>query len=291
MSKNIGFSKISKIFKLNDEEFLSQVYRMNNFTHRGNKRKFKYRTTNEYIPNLINFINFKSWQTALFVSGSAMQIFEIMSKNNMTGFILAFDYSPKQIAYNYLFKSAIDNLSYKQFKTYFISNNQNIENKRLRKKIISGVPRVYRQYLIKMHAFTKRARMLNRYNGITWINSAQAYNRLKININKIKFFQFEISYLNKKLSTLFTSRIFDVVYISNVFDWLCWHNKEFSDVQTLLSIYKDITEVVKKGGYITITTLSTRYSATPRLLEQLNSEDNKLTKIYKYNWLNSKIYV
>lgn len=281
-----------QILKMDDSEFVDRAFKANNFTLKGGQRRFKYRTTNERVDQLINYLSVKEGQVLLSISSSGMQLFEILANKNTPKLILAFDYSLKQVAYNYLLKNAIHQLSFKEFRLYFgIDQGRCVDRKNIRASLVKQIPRQLKEYLPRKHMFGKRALLLNKYNGLQWIHNQHDFISAKKNLNRIKFFKFEMSHRNTKLFKIFKKPFFDIVYLSNVLDWICWHNADVVDIRPLEYIYKDIASVVRKGGHIVITNLLTRKSFVPEFAKSLKIGEKQEISIYKYRWLNYKIYV
>lgn len=290
MQKDLGSA--DQILKMDDSEFITRAIKINNFTLKGKQRRFKYRTTNEKTDQLIDYLTIKEGQVLLAISSSGMQLFEILANKATPKLILGFDYSLKQVAYNYLLKNAINQLSFKDFRIYFgIDRGRCINRKKIKADLIRKVPRQFKEHLPREHAFGKRDLVLNKYNTLKWIHNSHDFILVKKNLSKIKFFKFEISHRNTNLHKIFKRKMFDRVYLSNVLDWICWHNTDVVDIKPLKYIYKDIISVVRKGGYIVITNLSTRESFVPEFTKILKIREKKMISIHKYKWLNYKIYV
>jgi hypothetical protein len=282
--------KISDILTMDDNEFIKNVSARNNFSFRGKKRRFKYRTTNELVDELIHYLDVRKKQNILSVAGSGIQLFEMLTKpNKMPRIIIAFDYSPKQIAYNYLLKAGIKNLDFKTFRAYFGISKGKINNIKIRKNIIGMVPERYRMHLPLRHKFNKRDLLLNSFNNASFFTEERKFSTLKKNIERIKFFEYEVHYKNLCLSSIFTPNSFDRVYLSNILDWLCWHNKEILGYKPLMAIYGDIKKIVRKNGFIFLSNLLTRESRVPDFLLKMKVIQRKKYRIYKYLWQNCKV--
>jgi SAM-dependent methyltransferase len=286
-------NSVEDIIKMSDNNFIDWLSNKNSFNLNGNSRRFKYRTSNENIASLIDVINIKNDQVVLSVSGSGVQVFEMISdSNNMPRMILSFDYSPKQVAYNYLLKSAVSLMSFEEFQTYFgINSNANINLKVIRSKILKLIPYQFRSYLLKNHNFGKRDISINEYNHLKWIFERDKYNTIKENIDRVKFFKFEVSHHNANLFNIFGKSFFDVVYLSNVLDWVSWHNKDISDEKPIEKIFNDIKSILKKDGYVVLSHLTTRESFVEDFIAKINVKPYNNDNIYKYKWLTYKIHV
>lgn len=281
---------INEILDLNDEEFIDNVYKRNNFTFRGRNRRFKYRTTNELIDKLSNYLDVRKDLNILSISGSGIQLFETLSESSkIPNIILAFDYSPKQVAYNYLLKVAIKTLSFEDFKAYFGLSEPKIDRILIRKKLINMIPRQFRTFLPVKHEFNKRDLLLNSVNNATFLKTKSKFGIIKENIERIKFFEYEIHHKNLRFSKIFEKGSFDRVYLSNVPDWLCWHNKDIINCKPLLGIYRDIKNIIKDEGFIVLSNLLSRASHVPAFLSKVNIIHQQKNQIYKYSWLNCKI--
>jgi len=288
----INFSDINSIIRSSDSEFIDHIAKLNSFSLNRRKRRFKYRTTNENVDKLAKHLSLRNDQAMLSISGSGVQLFEFLSRKSCPRLIVAFDYSPKQIAYNFLLKNGIENFSFSQFRDYFGVSGKRLEDCKLtRVNLIKSVPREVRRNLPRNHCFGKKDIFLNRQNKITWIRDRKRYENLKRNINKIKFFSFEISHHNTNLYSIFKKPTFDVVYLSNVLDWICWHNSDVDKITPLVYICNDIAKILRKGGYIIISNLAIRSSLVPKTMENLRAIKLDEEKVYKYRWINYKMYV
>lgn len=291
MQKNIYKPlTIGEISRESDEGFVSSVYNRINFTFRGRTRRFKYRTTNELVDDLVNYLDVHKDQNILSISGSGIQLFEILTASGkMPNIILAFDYSPKQVAYNYLLKAGIKALSFDEFRSYFGLARPTASKILIRKALINMVPEQFRKYLPKRHEFNKRDLLLNSFNKATFLKVRRKFDILKENIERIKFFEYEIHHKNLSFSELFEKNSFDIVYLSNVPDWLCWHNEDIINSEPLIDIFDDIKNIVKKDGYIVLSNLLSRKSHVPDFVAKMRILHHKKNQIYKYSWSNYKI--
>jgi len=282
--------KIVDILKMNDEEFINDINERSSFIFKGQKRRFKYRTTNECSKKLLNFLSIKRGDSVLAVSSSGVNLFEMLSdEKKIPKIVLGFDYSLKQVAYNLLLKSAIRLLTFKEFNNYFYLNNKNKNN--IRKKIFIQMPKSLKLVLINQHEFRKRDLFFNSYNNIKWLKEEKKFNCVKKNIEKIKFFHYEISHLNINLSHLFEKKSFNIIYLSNILDWLCWHNKDIKNYLPILNICRDANKILKRGGNISGVNLVNRGSYVVDLLNRVKVLEKENYRIFKYNWLNYKINV
>lgn len=271
--------------QMNDSDFLTAVHNRNHFTLKGEKRRFKYRTTNENVVKFLDHMNVKNHDVVLSVSSSGVKLFEILSQDKkIPKAIIAFDYSPKQVAYNYLLKTAIRMLSYKEFTYYFGLKKNKIERVIIRKRLMCNIPFQVKNYLPRRHNFTKRDILLNKYNQVSWFKNDKKYNILKGRLNKIKFCEYEVSHHNLALSSIFQPHTFDIVYLSNILDWLCWHNWDVKNTLPLKRVYNDIHKIVKKGGKIVLCNLKSRESCVPNFLDDLQIKQDTTHQTYKYLW-------
>ena len=294
MAQNLKNKPLStdEIMRMNDSDFLIAIYKRNHFTLKGRKRRFKYRTTNENVRKFLAHINVKKNDIILSVSSSGVKLFEILSQNKkIPKIIIAFDYSPKQVAYNYLLKSAIQMLSYNEFIQYFWlrEGDDKIKQSIIRKQVLRNMPSQVKNYLPGRHHFIKRDILLNNYNQVSWFTNEKKYNILRKQIDRIKFCEYEMSHYNLSLSNIFKPNTFDVVYLSNIFDWLCWHNDDIKNTRPLKQVYNDICKIAKKGGKIVLCNLQNRKSHVPNFLNSLQIKKNTVHKTYKYLWRNSTI--
>lgn len=284
---------IDRIRSLSDEEFEREVLKRCDFDLHGNKRRFKYRTTNESIPLLLNIFEPAPDAAILSIAGSSVQLFEMLGRKRFVPkIILSFDYSAKQVGYAYLIKSSIKNLSYDDFRDYMGITKNAISRSRLikiKRELQGDIPKYFKGFVPRKHAFNKRDIKLNSLNGITWIHNKVRFYEVKRNIDRIKFFQYEIHHENLSLGNIFSRQSFDQVYLSNALDWLCWHNKDIINKDPLLDIYMDVEKIIKKKGSLCLSTLLDRKSYIPDLLKQVNVVRKDLVEMYKYHWLNVKI--
>lgn len=291
MNRCLPAIALEKACRLSDSDFILEVAARNNYRSKGQERRFKYRTTNEDVGELKWIFGSCKGKTLLAVSSSGVFALELLAAEDPPALILSFDYSPRQVAYNYLLKSAVRLFSYQDFRRYFFTNTAGSGNKAIRRQLVQSVPKRYVKYLQRQHAFCRRDHKLNEENSITWWNSRARYANVKRNIERIKFFEFEISHKNTRFSELFPKRSFDIIYLSNTLDWLCWHNSDIEDTLPLSMILSDIRCIVKEGGVIVLTSLLDRDSHVPALLKQMQSPEQSITRFHHYTWLNSKIHV
>ncbi|MDD5710903.1 MAG: DUF3419 family protein [Candidatus Colwellbacteria bacterium] len=276
---------IDEIMRMSDSDFLAAVYSRNHFTLKGRKRRFKYRTTNENVTRFLNHMNVKQNDIILSVSSSGVKLFEMLSREKQTPkAIIAFDYSPKQVAYNYLLKAAIRVLPYGEFARYFGLKDNGIERAAVRTRLMLNIPPQMKNYLPRRHHFTKRDALLNEHNRISWFKNERKYNILKNRLDRIKFCEYEISHHNLALASIFKPRTFNVVYLSNVFDWLCWHNRDVKNTLPLEAICDDIYKIMKKNGKVVLCSLKTRKSLSPNFFNNLRVEQDITYRTYKYLW-------
>lgn len=231
-----------------------------------------------------------SGDAVLSVSSSGVKLFELLAQDKkIPKVIIAFDYSPKQVAYNYLLKSAIATLSYKEFTRYFRLRVGDADQSENRKNLISKIPPQVKKYLPRRHHFTKRDMLLNECNEISWFKNEKKYYILRKRVGRIKFCEYEVSHHNATLSRIFRPHSFNVVYLSNILDWLCWHNRDIQNIFPLESIYNDIRKILKKGGKIVLCNLKNRESFVPDFLNKLHIKQDITHQTYKYLWRNVTI--
>ncbi|MDD4476610.1 MAG: hypothetical protein PHY40_00430 [Patescibacteria group bacterium] len=275
-----------------DEDFINLTHQCFGFSNKGLKRRFKYRMTNRNIRRLKDFIGDMHNKRILATSGSGIPLFSLLNESNgIPKFILGFDYSPKQVAYNYLVKNSIINLEYEEFLIFFGYNKNGIRTewvKLMRRKIITKIPNILRPFVPRNHELTKRDLILKNNSECSFFSDKENYKKVKKNIQLIKFFIFNLNpFCKESLSDIFKKESFNFIYLSNVLDWICWHNSvQHKDIKRL---FHDLKKVSEKGSSVIVDHLTQRRT----LLSEILTKTDKLKKedysLYIYNWAMYKI--
>lgn len=278
---NKAFSK-----SLSDEEFVNLSFHLFPITQQGLKRRFKYRMTNRDIGKLNNICGDLRGKKVLAASGSSIPLFSFLSQEKSPDVIYGFDYSPKQIAYNYLIKYAIRDLSLEDFKDFFgyeVTGARSRKNRKVRRRLIGYIPSSLRKYITYNHELTKRDIKLKACSNCSFFSSEAEYYNIKKNINKIKFFVFNLNTsFEQKLNMLFPDKYFDYAYLSNVLDWICWHNETGkSDIDNILIMLKNI---VKDDAIVTVDHLAKRETLLSDYLESSKVTKKSDYNMYTYYW-------
>lgn len=281
---------VDEVMQMSDSDFLVAVHNRNNFVLKGGKRCFKYRTTNENVAKFLEHMSVRKNDVVLSVAGSGVSLFEMLScDKKVPKAIIAFDYSPKQVAYNYLLKTAIRILSYREFICYFGIKGREADRSVIRKQLMRDMPPQIKSSLPRRHHFTKRDLLLNMHNQVSWFMDEKKYNAVRSRLDRIKFCEYEISHKNLSLAKIFCPHSFDVIYLSNVLDWICWHNQDIQDIRPLREIYDDICKIAKKRGKIVLCNLKSRESLVPNFLNGIRITHDVTYQTYKYLWRNITI--
>ncbi|MFH1233859.1 MAG: hypothetical protein V1649_04410 [Patescibacteria group bacterium] len=275
-----------------DEDFANLTYQCFGFSNKGLKRRFKYRMTNRNIRKLKNFVGNIHNKKILATSGSGIPIFSLLDENNgIPKFIFGFDYSPKQVAYNYLVKNAIINLDYEEFLIFFGYNKKDRRTrwvKLMRKKIITKIPSILHPFVPYDHELTKRDFILKKNSECSFLHNKEYYKKVKKNIQLVKFFVFNLSpFCKESLSDIFNKDFFNFIYLSNVLDWICWHNSvQREDIKRLFHNFKKVS---KKNSYIIVDHLTQRITLLSAILAETNNLKKDDYNLYIYDWAMYKI--
>jgi len=275
-----------------DEDFVNLTYQCFRFSNKGLKRRFKYRMTNRNIRKLKNFIGNIHNKKILAISGSGIPLFSLLDESNgIPKFIFGFDYSPKQVAYNYLVKNAVINLDYEEFLIFFGYNKKDRRTKwvkLMRKKIIKKIPSILHPFIPYNHELTKRDFILKKNSECSFFQNKEDYKKVKKNIQLIKFFVFNLSPFCKEfLSDIFNKDFFNFIYLSNVLDWICWHNSvQRKDIKHL---FHDFKEVSQKDSSVIIDHLTQKITLLSAVLAETNNLKKEDYNLYIYNWTMYKI--
>lgn len=275
-----------------DEDFVNFTHQCFGFSNKGLKRRFKYRMTNRNIRRLKDFIGNIHNKRILATSGSGIPLFSLLNKSNgIPKFILGFDYSPKQVAYNYFVKNAIINLKYDEFLIFF-GYNKNSRRigwvKLMRKKIITKIPSILRPFVPRNHELTKRDLILKNNSECSFFSDKEDYKKVKKNIQLIKFFIFNLNpFCKESLSDIFKKESFNFIYLSNVLDWICWHNSvQYKDIKRLFHNFKEVSE---KGSSVIVDHLTQRRTLLSEILTETDKFKKEDYSLYIYNWAMYKI--
>lgn len=279
--------KVDDILAYSDEYFVNLAYKYFGFSDKGLKRRFKYRMTNRNIIEFKNFIGNIEGKRILAASGSAIPLFSLLDESNgVPKFIVGFDYSPKQVAYNYLVKNAIINLDHKGFLTFFGYNQKGKRTKMvklMRKKIIKDIPSILHPFVPADHELTRRDFILKRNAYCSFFDNKEDYNKIKKNIHLIKFFVFYLDPLCKKsLLCIFNKDFFNFIYLSNILDWVCWHNSVQD--KNIKSIFSMLSKISSKNSIITIDHLTQRVTLLSAFLKKVSYVKKISYNLYIYHW-------
>lgn len=279
-------------FKYSDEDFVNIAYQNFGFSDNGLKRRFKYRMTNRNIRKLKDFIGNIHNKKILATSGSGIPLFSLLDESNgIPKFILGFDYSPKQVAYNYFVKNAIISLEYEEFLIFFGYNKKEGRTKwakSMRKKIITKIPSILHPFIPYDHELTKRDFILKKNSECSFFQNKEDYKKVKKNIQLIKFFVFNLNpFCKESLSNIFKQDFFNFIYLSNVLDWICWHN--LVQREDIKQLFRDFKKVSEKSSPIIIDHLAQRITLLSAILAETNNLKKEDYSLYIYNWTMYKI--
>ena len=278
--------------KYSDDDFVNLTYQSFGFSNEGLKRRFKYRMTNRNVKKLKDFVGNIHHKKILAVSGSGIPLFSLLDESNgIPRFIFGFDYSPKQVAYNYLVKNAIINLDYEEFLIFFGYNKKDRRTrwvKLTRRKIITKIPNILRPFIPYDHELTKRDFILKKNSECSFFQNKKNYKKVKKNIQLIKFFVFNLNpFCKEPLSDIFNKNFFNFIYLSNVLDWICWHNSvQHKDIKHLFNDFKKISE---KDSSVIIDHLIQRITLLSAILAKTNNLRKLSYNLYIYKWAMYKI--
>lgn len=282
---------IAPFKNISDQEFTSLALEKFPPTQQGLARKFKYRMTNRDIEKLHQFCGNFDGKTILAASGSSIPLLSFLSVSNPPRMIFGFDYSPKQIAYNFFLKYAIQELSFLDFRDFLGltgKHSRSSQNKAIRRRILKKIPRQLRKYLTYNHELTRRDMKLSGYSHCRFLFEESRFNCVKRNIGRIKFFVFNLNTsFGQELNMLFPDHYFEMVYFSNVLDWICWHNT-VSDVD-IDSIMNMVRKVLEKDSRLIIDHLAKRKTLLPDYLKHKRVVEKSDYEMYTYYWEMYKI--
>lgn len=251
--------------------------------------------TNRDIEKLNTFCGDLSGKRVLAASGSSIPLlsFLMRKKEESPALIYGFDYSPKQVAYNYFLKSAIKYLNFKEFLDcfgYLGKKTRNNENKLRRRFLISHVPSQLRKYVPRNHELTLRDLKLKTRANCDFFHDKNSYNLVRSNIHKVKYFVFNLNPdFGQNLNQLFPKNYINSIYLSNVLDWICWHNDAgFPD---LASIFKMIQQISPSKTTVIIDHLAHRTTLLPSFLTTQDIIQETNYHMYTYYWSVYKLRV
>jgi hypothetical protein len=248
--------------------------------------------TNRNIRKLKDFIGNIHNKRILATSGSGIPLFSLLDESNgIPKFILGFDYSPKQVAYNYLIKNAIINLEYEEFLIFFGYNKNGRRTwwaKLMRRKIITKIPSILRPFVPHNHELTKRDLILKNNSECSFFSNKEDYKKVKKNIQLIKFFVFNLNpFCKESFSDIFKKESFNFIYLSNVLDWICWHNSvQRKDIKR---IFHDFKKVSEKESSVIVDHLTQRRTLLSEILIEIDKLKKEDYNLYIYNWAMYKI--
>lgn len=270
-----------------DQEFIDFSLSKIPMTTQGLERNMKYRMDNIDFKEFHLFAGNLSDKKVLSNACASFLLFDLYSKGNGPEEIYAFDYNPKQTAYNYLVKLGFENLSFDEFVDFLgletKSKVRSRENKRIRKELVSLMPKQLRQFLPRNHELTKRDLVL--YDATNAKLTRKKFENIKPNAYKVRFFVYNLNPLiGQKFSDIFPEDYFDFIYTSNVLDWICWHNN--MDYVNIEKIFANLTSVLKIGGDIVVDHLVSRETILPNYIERKKDHivEQRDYNAYKYWW-------
>lgn len=262
-------------------------------TFQGLSRPFKYRMTNRDIGELLTFCGELEGRSVLAVTGSSLPLMSFLSLPGAPRKLHGFDYSPKQVAYNYLVKAAIKAMSLAEFRDFFGYDRRQPrtdECKATRRALLTEVPEPLRRYVPRQHELTCRDIRLKDCANCLFISDEQSYSRVKANIDRAHFFVFDLNGgLWYDLASMFSDGYFQFVYLSNVLDWICWHRSvSSSDIEGVLAM---IGRVTVPGSPCVIDHLAERPTILSRYLQESGAVQTGSYRMYKYIWHMYKLLI
>lgn len=291
----ISINNQLKISELSDQDFFQLALEKFKISEQGKRRRFKYRISNIDITRFHETCGNLKSKKILSVSGSAMQLFNLLSdEKQMPEYIYGFDYSPKQVAYNYLLKYAIKYLSFAEFCDFFGICRKNIKrtrkNRERRLMLIKKIPPDLREYLSYNHEITKRDLLLKSVIDIPFLEERNRYEVVRKNVDRTKFFIYNLNTsLSVKLEVLFPSAFFNFIYLSNALDWIYWHNQEGT-----FSVNEIIDNIAKVSHFQSVLLIDHLASRKTKLVDYLKKREiiGKVDyRAYKYCWRMYKLLI
>ena len=158
----------------------------------------------------------------------------------------------------------------------------------MRKKIIKKIPIILHPFIPYNHELTKRDFILKRNSKCSFLHNKEEYKKIKKNIQRIKFFVFYLNpFCEKSLPDIFNKDFFNFIYLSNVLDWICWHNPvQHKDIK---HIFCDFKKVSIKDSSVIIDHLAQRKTLLPAFLDKADNLKRTDYDLYIYNWEMYKI--
>ena len=129
---------------------------------------------------------------------------------------------------------------------------------------------------------------MKRNSECSFFNNKKNYKKIKKNIQLIKFFVFYLNpFCKKSLSDIFNKDFFSFIYLSNVLDWICWHNTvQHEDIKR---IFYEFKKVSVKNSSVIVDHLAQRKTSLPEFLNKTNNLKKASYDLYIYNWEMYKI--
>ena len=179
--------------------------------------------------------------------------------------------------------------TYKELARYvfYTATSEEFDEKAVdEKKNFIGESKEYKVYLfykpdieyLKNTALTlDKAKALGKYT-----------NKKRLVFALIKFFVFYLNpFYKKSISNVFGKDFFDFIYLSNILDWICWHNSvQHKDIK---HIFREFKKVSVKNSPVIIDHLSQRKTLLPVFLNKTNNFKKASYDLYVYNWEMYKI--
>lgn len=278
--------KREDITDIGDETFVKTALAVFGITNEGIARRFKYRVPNINIKIFRDFFGSIRRKGILAVSGSAINLFTLFN-NKKTGYpkyIVGFDMSPKQVAYNYFLKSALINLSHDEFLNLFGYHKKILNDKKLfilNRIVLEGVPKVLRSFMPRRYYLTVRDHKL--FGNVQFSFPKQIYSNIQKNVGSAKFMIYNLlPNLRHSPSGLFSSGSFDIFYLSNALDWLCWHHGLTRS--GLKRILKTLKAVSAKKAIVICEHLLNRPNFLDKWFSNIALLESKSYTLLKYRW-------
>lgn len=274
---------------LSDNNFVETCFAPFGFTAEGLSRRFKYRMTNRDLRVFRSVIGDVRDRRILAVSGSAIPLLTLLdTQRGPPRSVFAFDYSPRQTAFNYLLKYSVQRLTHKQWSRFFglQSDDQSPLTNRvpLRKDLICHIPRRLRPFLPRRHELTQRDRhFLLPASGVQGVITTSQYRTLQQSVPRLKFFVFNLNpAARQKLSSVFSSDAFDFLYLSNVMDWICWHGVRTH--QGLRAVIQTLRDVAHPNAIVVFDHLVSRETVLTHALARLDYDTVREYRLHTYVW-------
>lgn len=281
-------------FRFSDDFFFNSALKKFGITDEGLSRRFKYRIPNIKIPALQKFIGTLEGKDVLGVSGSGLTIFNLIDGHcGSPKRIVGFDLSHKQTAYNYFLKNAFMILDREDFLCFFGYPGRIISKynqKKIQKLIVSRLPKQLSGYLTKHPFLTIRDKKLIKEISCPFIYEGSRFTEIKNHSAGIKFLTFNLNPLfQQQLRDFFSPTSFDIIYLSNALDWLCWHYN--LNAQHLKIVFQNLADVSTRNAVIILEHLTTRKSFLSTWLSTVEKSSFQSYNVNKYRWAMYKFYL